>query len=413
MAVARTGDQLLVREINLSIILNTLRTEGRLSRAALAALTGLNKTTVSSLVSELIDAHFIHELGLHGSNGGRPGMLLELNPDAGCIIAAEIGVEHISVLVTDFNAETLWRHQDTTSPEKDQKEILRAVAHLLRRAYAQAERTGTRILGMSLGVPGLVNVESGTLIFAPNLRWRDVPLKQLLQRKFDCPIYVNNEATMAALGESYFGIARNRYNVLYISSGVGLGGGLVLEGRILPGATGFAGEFGHMTIEREGPLCNCGNRGCWETLVSQSALFERVRAAIARGEPSRLSAFTNGHYDHLTVPVVVDAARDGDLVALQALHQIAEYLGIGIANLINAFNPEMVVFGGSLNLAGDFLMPVIERVIAERALRWSAGAARVVLARHGFDACLMGGIATVYHQVLSQPFQSVRTAMVA
>jgi predicted NBD/HSP70 family sugar kinase len=213
---------------------------------------------------------------------------------------------------------------------------------------------------------------------------------------------------MGALGESYFGAARAARLVLYVSAGVGIGGGIVLDGRIMPGSTGFAGEVGHMTIAPDGLRCNCGNLGCWETLASQSAVFRRVRESIDRGRPSKLAELTRGKWEALTIPLIVQAAQGGDRVALDALHDTGVYLGIGLANLVNALNPERVVFGGILSTAGEFLIPVIKRVIAERALRWSSEAVQVLVAAHGSDACVIGGIATVFHQVLSQPLKSVR-----
>lgn len=403
MTSTRTGDQLLVREINLSIILNTLRSAGALSRAALALRTGLNKTTVSSLVSELLGARFVREVGLHGSHGGRPGMLVEMNPDAGCIVAAEVGADFISVLLTNFNAQVIWRFHDAIRSPLDEKATLRRTMQVLKRAELQAERHHLHILGIALGVPGLVDVSSGLLLFAPNLRWREVPLKQILERKFAYPIFVDNEANLAALGESYFGVGRGHRNMLYVSAGVGLGGGVVMDGRVLSGAAGFAGEFGHMTMLPDGIVCNCGNRGCWETLASQSALFCRVRAALEAGSPSCLTHLTQGDLDKLTIPLITEAAREADPVALAALEETGLYLGIGIANLINALNPEIVVFGGILSHASAFLLPTIRRVIQERTLIWSRRAVQVVVAAHGSDACMMGGIATVYQHILSQP----------
>jgi glucokinase-like ROK family protein len=410
MLTARTGDQLLIREINLSIILNALRSAGPLSRASLAAKTGLNKTTVSSLVSELVGARFVRERGFRSSSTGRPGILLELNPDAGCIVAAEIGVDFISVILANFSAEIIWRHQEDTILHSGQKEILRRTTLRIQRAFEEAERRSRHILGVAVGAPGLVDVQSGTLIFAPNLQWRDVALKAILQSKFDCPVYVDNEANMAALGESYFGVARGHHNVLYISAGVGLGGGVVLDGQILLGAAGFAGEFGHMTMELDGLPCNCGNHGCWETLVSQWAVFRRVRNAMAAGKTSQLTNLTNGDLEKLTVPLIVEAARDGDGVACEALEETGRYLGIGAANLINAFNPEMVVFGGILSLGSDFVLPTMKRVIEERALLWPRRTSNLVVAAHGSDACVLGGIARVYSHILSQP-TGLRTSL--
>ncbi len=408
---ARTGDQALVREINLSIILNALRDHSPLSRAALASVTGLNKTTVSSLVQQLIDAHFISEIGVQKAEEigtGRPGMLLELNPHAGCILGAEIGVDFVSVVAVNFAVQLIWRREVHTDLRDGQEAILERTLELIREATEGIGDQCREVLGLGLGVPGLVDVSSGTLLFAPNLRWRDVPLRKILQENFSFPIYVDNEANMATLGESYFGVARGAKSVLYVSAGVGLGGGIVLNSQVLPGAGGFAGEVGHMSMLPDGQLCNCGNRGCWETLASQGSVFRRIKEAVAAGACTALSDYAGGNLDALTIPMVVRAAEAGDAVAIEALQETAVYLGIGLANLINALNPETVVFGGILSLASDFLLPKIKQVIDERALPWSSGATRVLVAAHGFDACVMGGIASVYHRVLSQPFTPVR-----
>jgi glucokinase-like ROK family protein len=408
MTRARTGDQALIREINLSIILNALRDHSPLSRAALAVGTGLNKTTVSSLVQQLLDAQLVTESGVGKNITGRPGILLQLNALAGGMIGVEIGVDFISVLLTDFAAHVVWRHQERTDRRDSQSVILHRAFTNIEAAAKQAQHIGLPVLGMAMGVPGLVDTQSGTLLYAPNLNWENVPLRQMLRSRFDFPVTVDNEATMAAFGESYFGVARGSRNVLYVSAGVGIGGGLVLDGRIYPGSAGFAGEVGHMTIEPNGLTCNCGNRGCWETLASQSAVFRRVHEAIAAGATSSLSRFKNGKRESLTIPLIVRAAEEGDVVALQALTETGMYLGIGLASLINILNPEMVVFGGILSLAKEFLMPVIQETIQARAMRWSSRSAQIVVAAYGSDACVMGAVAMIYDQILRQPFKSLR-----
>ena len=396
-----------MREMNVALILECLRRGAPLSRAQLANITGLNKTTVSSLVRELISARYVREMGLTPSDKGRPSIKLELNPEAGYILGAEIGVDFVAVVLTNFAADVLWRCRESTVGINDQGAILRRAVALIHTARAQAEALGSppHILGLGLGAPGLVDVASGTLLFAPNLRWSDVPLRQMLEAEFDFPVWVDNEANMAALGESYFGAARGADFVLYVSAGVGLGGGIVLNRRILSGATGFAGEVGHMTMDPAGPRCNCGNTGCWETHVSQWAVFQRVRQAVASGQPSWLEKATDGALNLLTVPLVVEAAQRGDAVARKALEETGRYLGIGLANLINALNPQRVVLGGIMSLAHEFLWPSLQAEVRERALRWPRETAEIVIAAYGEDSCLMGGIATVYHHVLSQPRQ--------
>jgi glucokinase-like ROK family protein len=267
----------------------------------------------------------------------------------------------------------------------------------------QAGLRGGSVLGLGLGVPGLVDVEQGWLLYAPNLGWSNVPLRRLLEAEFQFPVYVDNEANLAALGESYFGAGRSSDFVLYVSSGVGVGGGIVLNRRILAGVAGVAGEVGHMVIDPHGPRCGCGNAGCWETFINQAALYRRVRAAVEAGQPSSLVAATGGQCEQLTVGCIVDAARLGDAVALAALEDTARYVGLGLTNLINALNPHLVVLGGEMSRAGEFLIPAVKSLVRQRALPGSRDSVEIVIATHGSDGAAMGGIASIYRRVLSQP----------
>jgi glucokinase-like ROK family protein len=403
----RTGDQYLVRQINLSAILHHLRESAPMSRAALAEITGLNKTTVSSLVGELIDSQFVREIGLDlVGTAGRRAMLLKLNPAAGCMVSGEIGVDFVSVIAADLTSEVVWRHQERIDPAMGKQAIAERTVALLRQAVAEGLATRGPLLGVAVGVPGLVDQATGTLLFAPNLGWKDVPVRAILQNAFDAPVFVDNEANLAALGEHYFGAAQGYEEVLYVSAGVGLGGGVVHDGQLCRGVTGVGGEVGHMTMDPDGELCACGNRGCWETQVSQRALFRRVKQAVNEGQVSRLSGTVDGNFGQLTVPLVADAAREGDAVALEAFCGVGRSLGIGIASLVNALNPELVVFGGILSLAWDLLLPAVTEEIQKRALRWNREAMQVVLAQHGFDACVMGGLALVLQDVLREPRRS-------
>jgi glucokinase-like ROK family protein len=403
----RTGDQALVREINLSLIMQRFLEHTSLSRAALAEATGLNKSTVSSLVQELIEMQFVHEVGLISSGVGRPSMMLELNPQAGYIVSCELGVDFISVICTNFVVDVVWRHRETIGHEKGQQAIMDRVLALLRDAVDAGETLCAGcggLLGIAVGAPGLIDEQTGTLLFAPNLRWENIPLGDILSEAFaGTPVFVDNEANLAALGEYLFGVARGYREVLFISAGVGLGGAVVQNGQLARGTTGFAGEFGHMTMDPDGEPCNCGNCGCWETQVSQMALFRRIRRAVEQGQDSLLCAMAGRDLSRLSVPLVVEAARAGDSVALEALEHVGHHLGIGIASLVNALNPDLVVFGGILSLAGDFVLPSVTQELSHRALRWNAQATQVILAQHGFDACVMGGVALIYQAILSEP----------
>ncbi|MBI5666918.1 MAG: ROK family transcriptional regulator [Chloroflexi bacterium] len=402
-AQARTGDQALVREINLALIMQRLRENAPISRAALAEMTGLNKSTVSSLVQELISSRFVHEIGRTANNIGRPSTLLQINPSAGYIVSAEIGVDFIAAACANFAADVIWQHRQDTVSDHSQTSIMTRLRKLLTQAIKAGRRQGLeRPLGLALGIPGLVEQETGILLFAPNLHWENVPLRAMLQVTFPTiPIFVDNEANLAALGEHFYGAARGYDTVLYISAGVGLGGAIVTGSRLFKGKLGFASEFGHMTFDADGERCNCGNRGCWETFVSQSVVFRAVRQAVESGRPSLICDWIGSDWNRLTMTMVLDAARRADPVALAALDTIGHNLGIGIASLVNALNPDRVVFGGTLSLAGDFLLPAVQAELHTRALRWNADATSVALARYGADACVMGGIAVVHQSIFT------------
>src|SRR5215211_1722138 len=402
------GDQESLRQINLSTVLTHLRQNAPISRAALAEISGLNRATITRLVRELIDHGFVRETGLQSLRSGRPSILLQLDPDAGCIIGAEIEVKFGSIILTDLSAHILWHQEVDFGDSDDLDTILNCTAQLIRQAYAKAEETNCHILGLGMSLPGLVDVSSGVLLFAPNMRWSDVPVKQWLQKEFHIPIYVDNKANMAALAESYFGSARDSNYVLYINITAGVGSGIVMNQRILPGASGLAGEVGHMSINPNGPKCNCGSYGCWETYVSALAVFRRVRESILAGQESQLADVVQDGFERITVPLMVEAARKGDQVAIAAFEETGFYLGVGLANLINTFNPQKVVLGGYVTQAHEFLLPVIQKTVQERALRWPREAADIVVATYVNDASLMGAVATVYGQILSNPNQAFR-----
>jgi glucokinase-like ROK family protein len=401
------GDQGLLRKVNLTAVLNCLRQHAPVSRATLAEMTGLNRATITRLVRDLIEHGFVRESGILSSATGRPSILLELDPEAGYIIGARLDVDYSSVILTNFAAEILWRAEELHNSTDRQEEIQQKLLSLIQRACAQSPRNGRPVLGVGLSLPGLVDVSNGTLLFAPNLGWRDTPVKAWLRQYFDFPIYVDNEANLAALGESYFGAARESNYILHINITAGVGAGIVLGQQILPGVSGVAGEVGHMTIDPQGAHCNCGNLGCWETFVSAPVLFKRIRDAIAAGQQSLLNPDQLRDFSRLTILSIVEAAQNGDEVVRNAFLETGRYIGLGVANLINVLNPEQVILGGYLSPIYPFILPEIKAVVQDRALRWSWEATEIKIAQYGSDASLMGAIATIYDHALSFPIETL------
>jgi glucokinase-like ROK family protein len=394
-----------MRDMNLALILDSLHNHAPLSRAALAAHTGLNKATVSSMVKDLIGLGFVRELGIDTSSTdvGRPAINLEPDPDAGYMIGLEIGVDYISVITVNFAIEILSRRFESTTKLFNQQAVLERALFLLQESAEQVLNRKRPLFGIGIGIPGLVDVANGKLLFAPNMGWKDVPIKEIIAAAYDVPIFVANEANLAALGESQFGAGIDSNFMVYLSSDVGLGGGIILNGNLLQGATGFAGEVGHMTVERNGLQCNCGNRGCWETVAGRLALFRRIEEAIKQGQASWISEQIEGDFERLSIPLIVTAAKQGDQVAIHALQETATWLGIGIANLLNVINPEQVILGGPLSTAEEFILPEIRETIDRRAWAWVQEEVDIVMAKHGEDAAVMGGVAMVFRNVMKNP----------
>jgi glucokinase-like ROK family protein len=395
-----TGNHGFLRQQNLAGVLQRIHENAPVSRIELARSTGLNKATISSLVSTLLENRFVRKIGEgKDKRAGRREVLLDLDPARGCMISAEIGVGFISVICTDFKAAVIGKwHEPAEDPRAGA--VLEKTIELLKIARGAGEKECGPLQGLAVGIPGLIDHKSGKLLLAPNLGWRDLDLLPRLAKNFEVPLFIDNEATFAALGERYFGVARGHSDVLYISAGVGIGGGLIIGGQIFNGAGGFASEFGHMGMDPAGARCGCGNTGCWETQASQAALFRYINDAISTGEKSII---TKKDLRDLSVETVLAAAEEGDAVALAALGKTARYLAAGIDSLVKAFDPEIVVFGGIMSLAGRFLMPVIEGVLAERSILGGKRRTTVHLAQFGSEAAAMGGIAKIFQSMLANP----------
>jgi glucokinase-like ROK family protein len=402
----RTGDQNWVRERNLSIVLRYIWDAGQpIARARLTEISGLNKSTMGNLLVQLQAWGFVRETGTVNIGPGRPGTLIDIDPGGGRLIGAELGVDFISVVLTDLKTNIVWRKKiDTNGSAHQQAEVMAQAESLLQEACDEVHLTGQRLLGIGVGVPGLVDHATGTLLFAPNLGWSNVPLRQLWQR-YGVPVIVENEANAAALGEHMIGTARHIDDFIYLSAGVGLGGGLMIGGRLYGGVGGYAGEIGHMTLLPDGPQCGCGNRGCWETFVGPTAILSRVREAAQSGQTPILLSLPDvlGDTSAIRMPHVFEAAARGEEAVRQVLDEVARYLGIGIANLLNAFNPSLVVLGGVLSLAGPYLLPRVKREVEARALGAARSNVEIKLSAFKFDACVMGSASLIAREILNDP----------
>ncbi|KWX89017.1 ROK family protein [Paenibacillus riograndensis] len=374
-----TGDQALVKKINKSIILHTIRKHSPVSRARVSEMTGLNKATVSNLVAELCGQELVTEAGPGKSSGGRKPLMLHFNSMAGSVIGIELQVKQLKAVLCDLGGSTL-QELDCPLEVHDLPYVLEKMKAIISELIASAPSSPYGIVGIGVGVPGMVD-EHGMVLFAPNLGWEMVDLRAILEQSFAVPVTIDNEANAGAQGELNFGAARDVRHLLYISAGSGIGSGIIIGGELYKGARGYAGETGHMTIEAEGKPCSCGSRGCWELYASERTYDNPGLALPARSTTE-----------------LVRYAREGQEDTLRHFTTIGEYLGIGVTNLINSFNPELIVIGGALSEAEPWLGEPLRRVVAERTLPYHKQQLEITFSRLGSRGTMIGaGFSAVMH----------------
>ncbi|UOQ48389.1 ROK family transcriptional regulator [Gracilibacillus caseinilyticus] len=349
--MSQTWNQYVVKKENKALVLKTILEKAPISRASIAQVTGLNKGTVSSLVSELINEKLIHESGTAASSGGRRPVILLLNEKAGFTISVDLGVQNILAVLTDLRGNIILEKM-THFEGHDLDQVLSSLYQLIDQLIEEAPPSEYGIVGIGIGVPGVVTTE-GEILLAPNLEWKKVPLKQLLTERYQIPVTVENEANAGAYGEKMYGAGEMANELIYVSVSIGIGVGLLLNGNLYRGLRGFSGELGHMTIEKDGKNCRCGNQGCWELYASENALLEKA---------------ANAGYQTGTLEEVVTAADNGEAKALEILDDIGDYIGVGITNIIHIFNPEQVVLGNTILAADEYLLPAIEKRIEKNTI---------------------------------------------
>lgn len=387
----RTGDHRLVREVNQALVLELLRDEGR-SRADLADATGLNRATIGKIIDQLLEEGLVRDAGTMSHGPGRPATLLQIDPAAGYVIGAELGVDYLDVILTDFGGRRLVDAQVDVAGEHGPTLAMRALERLVDEVINAAGIPAASVLGLGVSVCGLVDEDSGAIVHSPNHGWSDVPIRADLARNHEFPVFVQNDAKISALGEELFGITKGEEDFVMVTGAAGIGVGIVAGGRLLRGSRGWAGEFGHMAMSPDGLPCRCGGRGCWETIASERALLARL-AELADEDADYLQPGTELTERWDRVGRIARAAVAGDPVAAQAIRETGANLGLGIANIINGLNPSVVVIGGSLSLASDLLLPEVRRVVADRAMPSARAVCRIEATAHGIHACAMGGVA--------------------
>lgn len=394
---APVGQPELLKEINRTRALEILLQERVISRPELAKRTGLSRATIALLVDDLRSAGLVREQGLGDSGGGRPPMILEVNPQAALAVGARLRDYHWGVVLTDLDGRVL-RRVDVPLVGLSPESAIRTLTQGVNEVTAGIERE--RLLpAVGLGTPGLVDMTDGVVHSAFDVGWFDVPIRAMAQAALGVPVYVANRSRVGALAELWVGSAHHVQNLIYIAIGTGIAAGVVIDGRLYGGTNSSAGELGHITILPDGPLCGCGNRGCLQALASDTAIANRAREQLRFAPDSRILDLVEGHPERITARTVFAAATQGDGLALQVVEETARYLGIAVATLVNLFNPELIVLGGPVGQHGQVLLDPLRAEVKRRAMAYPLSAVRITTSTLGPDAGAIGAAVLVLQRL--------------
>ncbi len=392
----------LIRELNRTSILNLVRQERTISRTDIAQRTHLSRSTVSTIVNELLEQGWLVESGTGESQGGRRPILLGFNYQAGYILSIDAGATHLLSLVTDLDAQPIAEAERPFDVSVGPELGLAQMVAVGREALTQSGLEAGQLLGIGAGVPGPLDYAKGTIVSPPLMPvWHGTPVRDHLQQAFNVPLYLDNDANLGALGERHYGAGQGVDNLAYIKVATGIGCGLIIDGQVYHGQTGSAGEIGHVMIDKDGPPCKCGSYGCLEAMAGGPAIAQRAKLSIQAGQPTALTQIDS--LDGLTAKDVCRAAREGDALARQLYADAGRLIGVAVADMINLFNPGQVIVGGGVSQAGELILESLRETVTERSVRAAIENTDIVQSALGRRSTALGGIALVLQEVFRSP----------
>ena len=401
---SKPSDRASIRRTNLGLVLRLLRDSGARSRTRIAADTGLPKPTITGLIGELVDLGLVREGDEERSgSAGRPGLTVEIDGRGFCGIGVEIGVDYLGAMALTLRGDEVYQRRiamdvGAAGPQN----VLDELADLVREALAAVRAYSARCVGLSVAVPGVVDLAEGVAVYAANIGWRDVPVLAGLRDRLgpDAPPFaLENDAKLGTIAEYLVVQDRDIRDMIYVTGEVGVGGGIISGGQLLRGAAGYAGEIGHMPLDPGGRPCKCGRRGCWETMVGMAALLRAVADPADPADPVHDPSLDLG----TRLADVAARAGRGDPRTLAALRKLADDLALGVALLVDVLNPRAVVLGGCFAQLGGHLIDRVRSELNRRVMAPDAGGCEVLLSTLGFTAPSRGGAYLALDRVYQDP----------
>lgn len=392
------GNRELIRAINSSHVLNAIKTYGPIGRADIARRTGLSPATVTSISAKLISQNLVLEKSAGDSSGGRPPILLVINPKGGYVVGIKLTEINAVCALTDLEATVIAKSSVILSghnPDQVVDDLAKMVTSFIR----EQKISKKQLLGVGVGVAGIVDAEEGILRQSPIYGWENVPLRQMLQSKLNVPIYIENDVNTLTLTERWFGPGQGVDNFLTVTVGRGVGLGIVVNGQFYRGQNGGAGELGHTAIDPNGPLCACGKQGCLEAYVGDPGLVRAAQESVSKSIQS--------------IDELLQLAQNGNSAAIKIFNQAGHILGIGVANLINLFDPKKIIISGEGTREGDFLFIPMKESIQQNTMPGLFDPKVVEIIPWGDDAWARGAAGLVLRELFESPIHKKVPATVS
>lgn len=376
-------------------IMNVIRRQGLISRADIAKLTGLTPPTVTNITAKLLELGVILEDSMGQSSGGRRPLLLKVNPKIAQIVIIHIRSEKMMAYLVDCEFQVHYKEHKKIkgmTTEEVLELMLAMIVHCREAATALVPAVG-------VVVRGPVKTGEGISVFAPNIGWKNIPIRKIIEENLGLPAFIENDAKALITGEYYYGSVKDADSMILLKVSHGIGSGMMFNGKMYRGINGSAGEVGHTTIDISGPVCSCGNYGCMEALASENALVDMVVKSIKEGQKSLVYDLVNGDLSRVIPTIIYEAAECGDELAIRMLGQAARYLGIGIANLVNIFNPKIVVIGGGIVKARQFIEDIVRQTVSDRSFESCSSVLELRFSSLATENTMKGAVDMVFAEI--------------
>ena len=381
------------------------------SRLELARQAGLSPASITAIVQRLMMKGLVVESEPTRSHLGRRPVPLEIRKDAAYLVGVDLGSFYLRIVITDINGNILNKFQTRTEMGQGRERVLERTFQSIRQVIEHSTVSPTAIKGIGIAHSGVIDSDAGLVLSYPRpgqmAEWKNVPLREIFHNEFQIPCLLEDSVRTTTTAEKCFGLGRDLNDFLYIDVGMGIGAGIFLDGKLYRGAGGRAGEFGHITVDENGPLCSCGNNGCMETVASCAAIIQAVRTAIEQGIDSKIRDLAAGDFDKISIELIAQAAAENDSLAFRVLQKAASYIAIGLADLVNLLNPRVMIFGGALfRSVPQLLADPLRRIIKQRSLEKSANEVQLQVSPLGSEAGALGASRLIAERLLDDLYSA-------